>query len=615
MHRARILLLVFAMVTVGSAVADAGTLKLHNIFTSHMVLQRDKPIKVWGWATPGQTVDVQLGDAMAESRVQAAAPVEVFEHGKDYAGLGRWEVTFPARPACTEPIKLVVTVAGDKLELEDILIGDVWVMYGQSNMAIGLSKELRSDMEAAQAHLPMLRMFSITGNEQSTPQDDIRPETIEGGGWLVTTPETAREFSAIGYVFGSRLQRSLQIPIGLVKNARGGASIESMVPICKFDEDPLTKRYADYIRLKMAEFDPHAAALEVWQRQVNRAKSKGNPESQWPKKPIDAENLTSWNIPGKSPSDMASVYNGMFGVFKGYPIKGVLFHQGYNNATTDNCRPRRYRVLTRLMIEGIREDFNDPDLAFGIIGFCAGGNTQNEDNFEGESNDPAPYIREAQRLGLGDVANQKNLMFLPAYDAKVPGLHPGKKQEHGERAARWALAKLYPEVNVGWRETKLLSAQPIGDAFVLTFDSSIISDARSSVPRGFSIAGADGKFYMAYARYAADKGHPSHVPNVIRVWSPLVKEPVAVRYAWARSPMGNLKNMGHPDRPFPSFRTDNWDYPESEDPAQSIADGRARKAEAEERLEYRRTEEARRGVEILERIKALVEQPTEQTSE
>jgi len=359
-------------------------------------------------------------------------------------------------------------------------------------------------MESEQAHLPLLRLFSITTNEQSDLQEDIRADAITTGGWVVSTPETARDFSAIGYVFGSRLQRVLQIPIGVIKNARGGAAIESMVPAHKFDDHPLAKRYAEYVAKRRAEFDPRARALEKWQIQVERAKSKGKPEAEWPKKPVDAENLVSWDVPGKSPSDAASVYNGMFGVFKGYNIKGVLFHQGYNNAMIrQNCRPQRYRVLMKLMVEGWREDFDDPTLPVGVIGFCAGGKSQNEENFEAESYGGAPYIREAQRLGLADVGDPDNTVFIPAYDVQVPGLHPSKKREHGLRAARWALAEIY-DVGVRWETASLVSAERQGDEMILTFDKRVTPDDKNTILRGFSLAGQDGKFYMAHARHRAE---------------------------------------------------------------------------------------------------------------
>ncbi|MFU8849284.1 MAG: sialate O-acetylesterase, partial [Opitutales bacterium] len=277
----------------------------------------------------------------------------------------------------------------------------------------------------------------------------------------------------------------------------------------------------------MAEFDHRARALAAWERQLARAKDRDRPEDQWPTKPEGYENLRSWDIPGKSPSDRASLYNGMLGVLKGYNIKGGLFHQGYNNAMRQTTRPKLYRVLTRLLVEGIREDFNDPDLPFCIIGFTAGGTPQNVDNFEVESRDTGPYIRESQRLGLADVENQANLQFIPAYDVIIPGLHPSKKREHGERAARWALARIYPEIRASWRDTELLSVEPNGDHFVLKFSNAIVPDTRNNIPEGFSLASEDGKFYMAHARYSDERGHPHSFPNEIRVWSPLVPEPVA----------------------------------------------------------------------------------------
>jgi len=593
MTRSRALPVVIFILVACSAVAEARPLKLHAIFTSHMVLQRDKPIKFWGWADAGDKVLVKFGDQ------QAAATAK--------GDPGRWEVTFPARKASTKPIVLVVSTGEEKVALEDILIGDVWVMHGQSNMAFPLGKVQQGDTESAQAHLPMLRLFSITTNEQSKLQEDIRAEAITTGGWVVSGPKTAGEFSAIGYVFGSRIQRALQIPIGVIKNARGGASIESMVPAHKFDDHPLAKRYAELVKKRIAEFDPKAVADTIWQRQIARAKAKGVPEKDWPKRP-DPKNLRSWDVPGKSPSDMASVYNGMFGVFKGYNIKGVLFHQGYNNAMIrQKCRPKFYRVLMKLMIEGWREHFNEPNLPVGVIGFCAGAKPQNEENFEEQSIGGAAYIREAQRLGLADVGDPEHTVFIPAYDVQVPGLHPKKKREHGLRAARWALSEIYAIKGMRWEIAKLISSKTQGDTMVLTFDKRITPSDLNTILRGFSLAGEDGKFYMAHARHLAEGSYWDRT-KVIHVWSPMVKKPLAVRYGWAWSPMGNLKVYGHENMPFPSFRTDNWDYPESEDPEISAvgrAEANEMKRDAAERLEYRRTAEAKRAVEILERVKKL----------
>jgi len=578
----------------------AGTLKTHGIFSSNMVIQRDKPIAIWGWAEPGHKVSVHFGEEKAEATAVGEA--------------GRWEVTFPARQANAAGQKLTVTSGDETIEMDNILIGDVWVMNGQSNMAFGLGATCRADMETATAHLPLLREVRISPNESYTLEKDLPADKIEG--WTVCTPETAGGFSAIGYTFGSRLQRALQIPVGIIDNARGGASIESLVPRHKFKDHPLAAGYMDWVEKRRAEFDWDAAMkplIEKWEKEVVQQRGKAVPEDELPPKPT-RKDLRSWSVPGRSPSDAASCYNGMFGVFKGLNIKGVLFHQGYNNAMATNCRPKRYRVLMKLMVEGWREDFNDPTLPVGVIGFCAGSIPQTPDNFETWSVSGGAWIREAQRLGLSDLDDPTNTAFLPGYDIQIPGLHPRKKRAHGVRAARWALSRIYG-MNIDWDTASLVSAERDGDSMVLTFDKPVMPDNMSTVPEGFSIAGESGKFYLAHAAYPLKKdagiwnvANKNFDTTKIRIWSPVVEEPVAVRYAWATSPMGNLKVNGKPWLPLPSFRTDEWDWPESEDPAESLVDrgkSRAMQQEAAERLEYRKMEEAKRAVEILERVKTL----------
>jgi sialate O-acetylesterase len=571
--------------------ARAEHLRLHAIFDRDMVIQRGKPITIWGWAKPADSVSVQFGNDKAEAKAAAEK--------------GRWEVTFPAREASAEPQTLTVTAGGEKVEMGNIVVGDVWVMYGQSNMAFPLGQVFDKDTESMQANLPDLRLFSITTNEQADPQDDIRRETIDTGGWVVSTPETAMDFSAIGLVFGAQIQRSLGIPIGVIKNSRGGASMESLVPAGKFQEIPTGKALVEFINAQRATFDIRAEALKIWDTQLKRAQSKKTPEEQWPKKPEHAENVPSWNIPGKSPSHPGSVYNGMFGVFRGFNIKGVLLHHGYNNAMTNNCRPQFYRWMTKALIEGVREDFKDPTIAYGVIGFCAGGIPQSEEDFEVQRPGPA-FIREAQRLGVADLNDPVHNGYIPAYDVQVAGLHPVKKVEHGERAARWALNKFYDR-KAQWEEAKLLSVKTEGDEMILTYDKRVHRDDSGTILEGFALAGEDGKFYKAYARNST-QGSFWDAAKIIHVWSPLVPKPVALRYAWGHSPMGNLKVQGHPDMPLPEFRTDSLDLPESDDltdkglsrefTKQWENDGKAR-------LEYRRTEEAQRALEILDRLKTL----------
>jgi sialate O-acetylesterase len=553
---AAVLLLVFCVYPTGAA----EQLKVHGIFRSHMVLQRDKPITVWGWAPAGTEVKVSLG---SQSGVGTAT-----------GDKGRWEVVFKAQPANSQGQNLKVQAGVEIVEMDNILIGDVWVMNGQSNMAFGLRAVYQNAFESSMAHLPLMRHIRInSGAESEYVEPDLKDQFInntdEDKNWKVVTPEVALEMGAIGYVFGSRLQRALQIPIGIIDNSRGGASLESLVPRHKFADHPQAAEYLKWVDGRRAEFSEEAflqaqmdkwkLAHDKWEQQVAEDKAKGvNRNRRKPAKPNGS--IRTWSVPGRSPSDAASCYNGMFGVFKGLNIKGVAFHQGFNNAMMNtSCKPKLYRVLMKLMVEGWRDDFDDPELPVAIIGMCAGGQAQTRLNFEQQGLSTAAYIRESQRLGLNDVGDAEHTAFIPSYDQKIPQLHTKKKKELGVRTARWALKTVYGYDDIVWESANLLSAEAAGDAILLTFDKVVRPDDFGSEIEGFSIADKSGVFYLATA--VAKSVNDKELQNKqILVSSPLVKDPVAVRYAWARSPMGNLKVNGIPWQPLHSFRTDEIDF-------------------------------------------------------
>ena len=549
----------------------AETLKVHGVFRSNMVIQREKPIKIWGWSKPGRKVSVQLGEEKAE----AAADKQE----------GRWEVTFKAREADAIGRKLTVTCGDEKVTMENIVIGDIWVMNGQSNMAFGLRAVYQAQFEASMAHLPLLRHIRINSYAESEHiETDLEEKDLNGTdtdkNWKVVTPEVAMDMGAIGYIFGSRVQRALQIPIGIIDNSRGGASLESLVPRHKFKEHPIAAEYLAWVEKRQAEFDWDTAlqkAVANWEKAVADQRKKGVAEDKLPPKPT-RENLRSWSVPGRSPSDAASCYNGMFGVFKGLNIKGVAFHQGFNNAMMNtSCKPKFYRVLMKLMVDGWREDFNDPQLPVAVIGMCAGGQAQTRLNFEQLGFSTAAYIRESQRLGLADVDDPTNTAFIPSYDQKIPQLHTKKKKELGLRTARWALKSVYGYEDIVWDTANLVSAVREGDGMLLTFDKAVRVDDFGSEIEGFSIADESGVFYMATA--IAQRVKERELQNKqIFVSSPLVKEPTAVRYAWARSPMGNLKVNGIPWQPLHSFRTDTIDF--TPEVAHQDPDGAKKNSEA-----------------------------------
>ncbi|MEO1836145.1 MAG: hypothetical protein ABGZ49_11695 [Akkermansiaceae bacterium] len=555
----------------GQGLFGAEALKTHGIFRSNMVLQRDKPITIWGWAPAGSEVKVSLGQLSA--------------NGKAEGEKGRWQVTFDSQPANPKGQELVVKVGEAVIRMENILIGDLWVMNGQSNMAFALKAVYQNAFESAQAHLPLMRHIRINSYAESEHvETDFEEKDLNGidpdKNWKVVTPEVALNMGAIGYVFGSRLQRVLQIPIGIIDNSRGGASMESLVPRHKFKEHPMAAEYLAWVEKRQAEFDWEEVlqkAVEKWEKTVAGQRKKGVAEDKLPPKPT-RENLRSWNVPGRSPSDAASCYNGMFGAFKGLNVKGVAFHQGFNNAMMNtSCKPKFYRILMKLMVDGWREDFNDPQLPVAIIGLCAGGKAQTRLNFEELGFSTAAYIRESQRLGLADSKDLANTAFIPSYDQRIPQLHTKKKKELGLRSVRWALKTIYGMEDIDWDTANLLSAKTEDGKILLTFDKPVLPDDFGSELEGFSIAGESGVHYLAHAVQVQVKDKNERNKQIL-VSSPLVQEPVSVRYAWARAPMGNLKVNGIPWQPLHSFRTDAIDFtPEvtHQDP-----DGKTKNSEA-----------------------------------
>jgi sialate O-acetylesterase len=542
------------MLLVGSQAAGAGEkLKVHGIFRSNMVLQRDKPIAIWGWAPVGTNVKVTFGKLTAT--------------GKATGDKGRWEVVFKAQSANVKAQAITVQAGKQLVKMDNILIGDIWVMNGQSNMAFALKAVYQAPFESSMAHLPLMRQVRINSYAESEDvETDLEDKDLNGKdtdkNWKVITPKTALDMGAIGFFFGSRIQRSLQIPIGIIDNSRGGASMESLVPRHKFKEHPEAAEYLKWVEKRQAEFDWEAALkkpVEKWAKTIADQRKKGVAEDKLPPKPTRKE-LRSWNVPGRSPSDAASCYNGMFGSFKGLNIKGVAFHQGFNNAMMNtSCKPKFYRTLMKLMVDGWREDFNDPKLPVAVIGFCAGGSAQTRLNFEELGFSTAAYIREAQRLGLADVKDAENTAFIPSYDQKIPQLHTKKKKELGLRTARWALKTIYGKEDISWESAKLLSAVAEGDKILLTFDKPVGPDDRGSEIEGFSIADKSGNYYLARAQAKKVKDRNQQNKQIL-VSSPLVKAPVSVRYAWARSPMGNLKVEAKPWQPLHNFRTDKLDF-------------------------------------------------------
>lgn len=527
-------------------------LAMHGTFGENMVLQRDKPIPVWGTTEPGKNVIVVFHEQSARTTADAQ---------------GNWSVELPAMEADSEGQTLVVEAGEERIAIDNVLLGDIWLCGGQSNMEFDLAKIYQGDVEIASANLPQIRLMTVPAN--ATPQRLSNIEALnefnawsnryeQKGDWHVCSPETVPKFAAIGYIFARRLHLASGVPIGIIDNSVGGTTVEGWTSRESLGNIPAAAGLLEQWDEKIDQWDPEAdlaRRVERWERETEQRNERGQKPSPKPTDFLPGPAFDR-NNPGAS-------YNAMLAPLSGMRIRGIIFHQGYNNALGDS-RPHLYAETIQAMIGDWRAAFEEPELPFGIIELCAGADPQTKDDFEVRMVDAGPFIREAQFRAFRELPN---MGWAGAYDQQVNWYHPQQKVALGERMARWALATQY-ELPLGHQPAVLVEHQISDQKINLTFDRPLtVRDGRPI--EGMAIAGQDGRFYPATATFTVtrkdDRGRDVYDYRKIDVSHPLVKEPIAVRYAWARCPLGNLTNRESMERtlPVPSFRTDDWDWPDA----------------------------------------------------
>ena len=520
-----------------------------HIFDNNMVLQRDKPVRIWGSASPQEKVKIEFG-----------GQVKSVIANKD----GEWSVYLDPMKANAQPADMKVTGKGNSVLFTNVLVGDIWILGGQSNMEFDLSRIFHGDVEILSANFPKIRLMTIPSSADLKPQKDFeRINEWDGwnerfdkkGFWFICSPETVPTFSGLGYIFGRRLYMASQVPIGLIDVSIGGTTVEAWLTPETLAGMPENSSLLKQWNEKVAAYDPVEnlkTQIRNWEKDSAARIKEGQKPEPKPIKPALGPSFDR-NFPGSS-------YTGMVAVIAGLTVKGVVFHHGYNNALEDS-RPKLYALNFKALIKDWRTTFNDKDLPFGIIEFSAGGEPQTLDNYELRMLDPAPSIREGQFKAFTDLPNTG---FVCSYDQQVNWYHPQKKVEAGERMARWALATQYG-FDLEWAPAICTGIERLQDKIVVTFNKEVkTSDDRPI--EGFCIAGSDRHFYPAKAAYVKipdDKGKPVDDRKRIEISNPLAVDPIEVRYAWARNPLGNLVNSACPIIPVPLFRTDNWDYPEA----------------------------------------------------
>lgn len=529
---------------------------LHNLFQSNMVIQRDKPIRIWGWAAPGERVMVTL-----DGKQQSATA------GKDRS----WKVMFPAMPACAEPREIVVKGKGRTITLENILVGDVWLLGGQSNMEHPICRTEDGDLEIASANFPNIRILTVPA--QNGPKlKNAFPRLYEWhgffnqhyrkGDWDVCTPEIVQELSAIGYVFARRIHMASQIPVGVIDVSRGGTCLETWLPldVLKATDTPEVKAQLAEWDKKIAEFDPEKdlqGRIARYRQWVEQLKKEGKTVPADRKEPSDLRPgpAMEYNRPG-------NCYASMIAPIAGLPVKGAIWHQGYTNATQPEGHMMYYQLFAR-MIEAWRAAFGDPDMAFGIIALCTDGPPQTLDNYLEMMVDEGMYIRQVQYQTYLDYvkAGDKNVGFASSYDMRRNWYHPQLKVPVGERIARWALATQYGK-NIAWKPPVITAMKSGGGKIILTLDTPV--DAKRGSPiEGFAIAGKDRHFQPARAEHLVigkdSRDRPVYDYKTIVLSSRHVADPIHYRYAWGRNPMGNLKPRYNFDASIlATQRSDNW---------------------------------------------------------
>ncbi len=486
-HRTKTRKLLLAIVSV-VIVAYAGPrvradVRLPSIFGDHMVLQRGKPIVVWGTADADEKITVTLCEKSQTVAANAA---------------GKWKVKLDALKVGGPH---TLTIKGKNIvAFEDVLIGEVWLCSGQSNMAWSVDRANDADLEIAAADYPNIRIISVPQVGTQEPQSDFR------GQWQKCTPETVGTFSAVGYFFGRQLHRVLNVPVGLIDNAWGGSSAEA------------------WVRRDLLEADArYKPLLERW--------------AEIEKKPAAGDKKRRRN-PLKGQHRPANLYCGVLNPIIGYGIQGAIWYQGESNAN----RAYQYRHLFPLMIQNWRDDWGQGDFPFYWLQLA---------DFRNEQPTPAESawaeLREAQTMTLSKLPNTGEAVIIDIGEGR--DIHPRNKQGVGRRLARWALARDYGR-DIPYRSPTYKSMKTQGNKIVVAFDhigSGLYAfDVRE--PVGFAIAGDDKKFVWAKAKITGK--------NQVEVWSDNVPDPVAVRYAWADNPVCNLRSRdGLPATP---FRTDAW---------------------------------------------------------
>ncbi len=501
---------VLAAIAVALSVTPArAAVRPASIFTDNAVLQRGKIIPVWGEARDGEVVTVKLGKVQATTTTRGSS----------------WRVNLPPMPA-GGPHTLVIA-GSNTVQFNNVLIGEVWIASGQSNMEWPLSATARSQEDIPVSADPQLRFFKVAHATSNTPLSSVT------GSWTQCTSQTSPSYSAVAYYFARELRRALKVPVGVIQTAWGGTICEAWMsrPALQARESEwgLLERQEKAKRDYPGALLVHRARMVAYDSQAAQARAAGQQPPNAPRPPTNPED------PG-NPNRPAVLYNAMIAPLIPYAIKGAIWYQGESNAG----RAHQYHSLFPAMIRNWRSDWRQGKFPFYFVQLAP---------FMAITKEPGESawaeLREAQRQTSINLVNTGMAVITDV--GEEADIHPRQKEPVGRRLAYLALNRDYVK-RVPAEGPTFSSLQVKGSEARLSFghlSGGLVVKGGSLL--GFTIAGADGKWFNAEARVEKDR---------VVVSSPQVAQPVAVRYGWANFPVVNLWNKaGLPASP---FRTDDF---------------------------------------------------------
>lgn len=508
----------FLSLTIGLTAVSAARadVTLPAVIGSHMVLQQETPISLWGWASPGEEIEITLGEMHAKTTADAA---------------GDWLVKLPGLSASAQPLEM--TIAGkNTIKLDDILVGEVWVGSGQSNMQWSVAASDNPQEEIAAADYPKLRLFLVPLVPSGTPAKNVNAR------WEVCTPQSVPNFSAVSYYFGRELHKALDAPVGMIATSWGGTRIEPWTPPAGFESQAALEPERGQIGAMQANYQAalqnHRDKIRAWLAAADAATAGSQPIPEPPGFPGN---------PFNSNGAPTGLYNGMIHPLVPFGIRGAIWYQGESNLGAG----MHYRDLMQGLIQGWRTVWGQGEFPFLYVQLAP---------FKyGAAPTALSEIWEAQTATL---AFPNTGMAVTTDIGNTADIHPRNKQEVGKRLALWALARNYGK-------NDLVYSGPLYDS--LTVEGHRIRlkfrhlggglKSRDGKPLDwFSIAGEDKKFVPAAAAIDGE---------TVVVESPQVTAPVAVRFGWHQLAEPNLSNQaGLPASP---FRTDRWNDAINAEPA------------------------------------------------